>query len=414
MKKIILITLALCGTLLNASEILDLDECVQLALNNNLSLQKSKLALQQSEILTDQAWSALYPNVSASASTSNSGPVVSEVADEMNWNISGGINQSFYRPGMYTGISLANERLTASEYSNVSLQNQIRATVEKYYFQILALDTLVGVYHANIKLSEEQISKMEQLVDLGMRRESDLLKARVQRGTFESQLVRERESLASSKRALNNLMGREPHTEFNIQVLAIDEISIPDYQTAMLAMIESNPDLQSLKSNIEQKKLSLTIAKEAYLPSLYGSYSYSRSNDPFGIDDYVESDRMSLNLSIDLFDGFNKSQNIQINRLNLIDAEVDYNASLKDLKENLLNQYNALSTQNSLIEIHQTNLESARKDLAVVSEQYAGGLSTVLDLTDAQVAVLESETSLLTDKYTRKQIEAEILRLIGK
>ena len=141
MKKIILITLALCGTLLNASEILDLDECVQLALNNNLSLQKSKLALQQSEILTDQAWSALYPNVSASASTSNSGPIVSEIADEMNWNISGGINQSFYRPGMYTGISLANERLTASEYSNVSLQNQIRATVEKYYFQILALDT---------------------------------------------------------------------------------------------------------------------------------------------------------------------------------------------------------------------------------------------------------------------------------
>ena len=78
------------------------------------------------------------------------------------------------------------------------------------------------------------------------------------------------------------------------------------------------------------------------------------------------------------------------------------------------NQYRALETQNQLILIHQTNLASARQDLEVVSQQYDAGFSSILDLMDAQLSVLQSETNLLQDLYTRKQIEAEIRRLIGQ
>ena len=66
------------------------------------------------------------------------------------------------------------------------------------------------------------------------------------------------------------------------------------------------------------------------------------------------------------------------------------------------------------IDIHHTNLTSSRKDLEVVSEQYAAGLSSILDLMDAQVSVLQSEINLLSDLYARKRIESEIFRLIGK
>ncbi|MBN2425757.1 MAG: TolC family protein [Calditrichaceae bacterium] len=413
MKKLIILTLTLFISFLNASEWLSVEDCIELAFKNNLNILKNSFYQRQSEIQVNQSWSALYPSLSANASTSNSGPLVSEPANSMNWSINGSLNQSIYRPGMYTGIKLAGERLVASEFSNKTLENEIRASVEKLYFKILASDTLIGVYQANILLSDEQIAKMEQLVELGIRRKSDLLKANVQRGTFQSQLVRERESLASAKRALNILMGREPDIEFNLQHMAVDQISVPDFQAAVDRMIENNPEIKRLKSLIAQQEISLTISKEAYLPSIYGSYSYSRSNAPAGMGNYIENDRVSLNLSIDIFDGFKKSQNIEINQLNLSEAQVNYDARMRELTESLLNQYNTLETQNNLIEIHQTNLVSAREDLAVVSEHYANGLSTVLDLTDAQVAVLESETNLLRDLYTRKQIEAEIQKLLG-
>jgi outer membrane protein len=412
MKKLIALFFVLSTTYVASSQTLSLDECIQLALAHNPDVNKSEFSLKQSQISTKQAWSALFPGASANASTSNSGPFVSESQNDWDWSINGSVSQQFYYPGMYSGISLAKVRQASSEYSDASLRDQIRSTVEKLYFQILASDTLIGVYKANIRLSDEQILKMQRMVELGLKRQSDLLKSKVQRGTFESQLVQTMESFASSKRALNILMGRKPNTPYNLLPIAVDQISVPEYQAAFSMALEHSPNIKRLKSQINIQKLSLRISKEAYLPSLSGSYSYTQRNNTYG-GPAVESDQVSVRLSIDLFDGFNKNQNVQKSRLNLDEARLDYEAALRDLDESLSNQYEALDTQNQLIAIHQTNLASARKDLEVVSEQYAAGFSTILDLNDSQVSVLESETNLLRDLYTRKQIEAEIRRLIG-
>lgn len=407
----ILILLIMSGV--GFGQTLSLDECVKLALRNNPDVQKSEFTLRQSQISTQQAWSALYPGISASASTSNSGPFVSDMQDEWNWNIGGGVSQQFYRPGMYSGISLARERQTLSAYSNLSLKDQIRTSVERLYFEILVSDTTIGVYRANIKLSDEQITKMERMVELGLKRQSDLLKSKVQRGTFEAQLIREMESQASTKRSLNIMMGRDPNSDLSIEPFDVEEISVPDYATAYEMMLEYNPTIKYRKSQIRVQQLSHRISKEAFLPSVSGSYSYSQSNDIYSGSTH-DNDQVSLRLSLDIFDGFTKRQNMQSAQLNLDEARLDYEASLRDLDQALSNQYRALETQNQLILIHQTNLASARQDLEVVSQQYDAGFSSILDLMDAQLSVLQSETNLLQDLYTRKQIEAEIRRLIGE
>ena len=385
-----------------------------MALHNNPDLNKSELAWKESWIAVRQAWSALSPGASASASVSNSGPLVSDMNRSWNWSLGGSISQQFYAPGMYSRIGLARTRLASSKYSLTSLRNQIRTSVEDTYLQILTSDTLMGVYEANIRVADEQIEKMKQMVELGLKRQSDLLKSEVQRGTFEAQLVRETETLASSKRSLNILMGRQPDTEFNILPLPVEQIVIPDFETALEIMIKSNPQLKQLDSQIKAQKLSLCIAKEAYLPSVSGSYSRSKRKDALSGLPAFESDQVNFNLSISLFDGFTKVRNVQLSQLAVKEAQIDYEAAFRDVKDALLNQYRAMATQNRLITIHQTNLASAREDYEVVSQQYAEGFSTILDLTDAQVSVFESETSLLQDLYARKKIEAEIRRLIGK
>jgi outer membrane protein len=413
-KQFIPALLFLAFTIPVQSETLNLEKCIQLAMVNNPDVIKSEFTWTRSGIAVNQAWADLTPGASASASASNSGPVVSEMNESWNWSLGGSISQPFYTPGMYSRIGLARTRKTASGYSLASLKDQIRTSVENVYLQILTSDTLIGVYKANIRLADEQIDKMKQMVELGLKRQSDLLKSEVQRGVFQAQLVRETEALASSKRDLNLLMGRQPDLDFEIQPLQVEQIAIPDFETAFELMIKKNPQLKQLNTQIRTQELSLRIAKEAYLPSVSGSYSYSKRNDALSGSSTFESDQISVHLSIDLFDGFTKNRNVQLNHLSLEEARLDYASALRDAEEALMNQYRAIGTQNQLITIHQTNLASAREDLKVVSEQYAAGFSTILDLTDAQVSVFESETSLLQDLYARKRIEAEIRRLIGQ
>ena len=399
-------------TILQA-ETLSLNACIEQAFQNNPDLINSNYSLKNTKISVRQAWSSLYPGVSANASTSNSGPLVSEYDSEWSWSMGGSVSQTFYRPGMYSNIDLAKKRVKSTEFSNQSLKDQIRTTVARYYYQILTSDTLIGVYKANIRLSEEQIRKMKQMVDLGMKRESDLLKSEVQRGTFEAQLVNEEASLISSKRALNVLMGRDPDTPLTLIQIPVETVDIPDFETARSLMIEQNPSLRQLKSQIDIQKLSLRVAKEAYLPSVSGSYSYSRSSGSFG-GNVMESDQVSLHLSLELFSGFSRNLSIQSQKVGLDQARLDLEATLRDQDEALANQYQSLETQNKLITIHKTNLESSRKDLEVVIQQYAEGFSSILDLMDAQVSFLQSQNSLLRDLYSRKMIESEIKRLIGR
>lgn len=413
MKTILTLFTIFFSALSVMAEPIDLDGCVRMALANNPDLLQSEYTLQQSQIGTKQAWSELYPGVSASTSTSNTGPITSEMQNDWNWSMGGTVSQQFYRPGLYTGIRLAETRETLSKYSLDNQRDLIKRSVINLYYKILTSDTLAGVYKANIRISDEQILKMRTMVDLGLKRESDLLKSEVQRGTFEAQLVRELESLASSKRGLNILMGRSPNTPLEITPLPVDRIDLPDEDTALAVMHDNNPTLKRFKAQVDVEKLSLRVAREAYLPSVTGSYSYNRQNNSLG-GPPIEGDQVSLRLSLDIFDGFNKRQNVQLSKLGMDQALLDYEASVRDMEEALANQYSALKTQNRLISIHETNLASARKDLQVVMEQYTAGFSTILDLNDSQVSVLESETSLLQDLYSRKQIEAEIHRLMGK
>lgn len=413
MKKQIFILLLALFKVAGASEILSLNDCIQLALEHNPDLKKSAFQLAQSDIGLKQAWSALLPNVSASASASNSGPVVSEPSDSWSRSLGGTVQQSIYAPGLYSRIDLAGRQKQFSHYGLLSQKNQVRAAVEKIYYQILISDTLIDVYEANIGLADEQIFKMRQMVDLGLKRASDLLKSEVQRGTFEAQLVRETESLTSSKRSLNLLMGRDPDIKFEVIPIAVDQIDVPEFETAAVMMLNKNPALKQMKLQVRMEQLSLRISKEAFLPSLSGSYSYSNRQDARTGGTTVENDQLSLNVSVDLFNRFNKLRDVQLNRLALQEVELDCQTTLRDMQDALLSLYKALETQNRLIRIHQTNLESARQDLKIVSEQYASGLSSILDLTDAQVSAFESETSLMEDFYTRKRIEAEIRQLIG-
>jgi len=405
MKKILTLLFTFVITTIGMTETLSLEQCVQQALANNPDLIKSLYALRQSQISTNKAWSSLSPGVSANASTSNSGPVVSEMQDDWNWSMGANVSQQFYNPGMYSRIKLARKQELASKYSLGNQEDQLRYTVENIYFQILSSDTLIGVYLANIKLSDEQIRKMSEMVKVGFKRESDLLISQVQRGSFETQYVREMESLASAKRSLNILMGRDPNIEFEITPVAVEVVDVPDFAAARALMLEKNPSVQRMKNQVDVQKVSLNIAKEAYLPSLSGSYSYSKQNGMMG-GPSTSNDNVSLRVSMDIFDGFSKHQSVQQSKLSLQEAQLDYEAYLRDMDEELSNRYKSLETQNKLITIHETSLASARQDYKVVSQQYAAGLSSILDLMDSQVSLLQSETNLLNDLYTRKQIEA--------
>jgi outer membrane protein TolC len=83
------------------------------------------------------------------------------------------------------------------------------------------------------------------------------------------------------------------------------------------------------------------------------------------------------------------------------------------LDQQLSDYYTQYETYTAMIDINERRLESARRDFMIVNQQYELGKNTILERMQAQLAVLSAESSLVEAKYSRKTIEANILKLIN-
>ncbi len=416
-KLITILTIIFIGANLilaqQATEKLTLAECLQMALKNNPSLQQSELSVEQAHLSTRQSYSNLFPAMAISAGTSTSDNNLPGSEWQSQWSIQGSVDQSLYRPGMYSAIQLSKVNEKISQISNEDLKSQIRLAVENYYFQILTSYALISVYEDNIRSASENLEKIKMMYQLGAKTESEVLKAEVQKGDFEAMLLSERERLQNYKRALNTTMGRSPNIDFEVEYIAAEDIDIPELEAARSLLLASNREYQTLKQNLKSQEISLKIAREAYLPSLSGYYSYSRSGR-WTDGSPLASNQVGLRASLDLFNGFNKNLTVQKEKLNLEKSRIELEARERELTAQLTNLYTSLQTYTNLIKIDEKNVESSKRDLELVTARYAVGASTILDQMNAQASLLQSQSNLVKVKYSRKIVESQIKQLLAQ
>jgi len=202
---------------------------------------------------TKKAYSYLYPSVGLSASSS-----ASESGNwDAGWNAGASVSQSIYHPGMFSGIKQTKTNEKISQINNGYVISQIRESISSYFYQILASESLMNVYEKNILFSEENLKTIRNMYELGSRTESDVLKAEVQKSTFESQLLQEKQNRLGLKRSLNLLMGRNADVNLTLKESVVNELEIPSIDQAKKLLFKNNPELHILQQEKKVQQLSL-------------------------------------------------------------------------------------------------------------------------------------------------------------
>jgi len=397
---------------IQAAPLMTLSECREQALKANGDLLQKRLETEKTGLTVKQSYSNLYPSVYGHVSASYSHTDNSIVTtDNSGYTLSGTVSQNVFYPGLFSGLKAAK---FSEEVAGLNLQDAIsllEASVIQYYYSILASDELIAVYKENIRFAEENIKRVQSMVELGARTESDLLKVRVQKGQFQSQLLSEEQRNRSLKRELNLLMGQDPAEELRLQPMNSGPSSLPDIQEARRMIKKYNFSLLALKKQIELQKLNVKIKKESYLPTISGDYTYSYRDDDGGA---VKSNSLGLSANISLFEGFRRSTEKQKAEIDLKSLQIRYDDAVDDLFARLDELYQSLKTYHELTEIHEVSLESAKRDYQLVTQQVELGSGTILDQLDAQLSVLASESQLVEARYNTKITEAHINQLLGK
>ncbi len=428
MRTILFISLSFCY-----SQNYTLEEAVGVALQNKEALKASALDLKSSSRDVKSSYSGILPSVRVSGSSTesrfpkqstgfnqSSGEILTDVSSITSASTNFSITQNIYDGGVWwNNIRLAKNNYRISEQFNRQVKINIIRSVHFAYFNYLKAIQLLDVSRSNLMSSQQQLALVQQQFDLGSAKKTDLLKAKVRFGQARVDVITNDASVNSAYRNLKNAMGLiNSDQDFTIEEVEKPLEMIPKFETGFELVQKFNPSVKAKQYQILAAKLNTKIAKGSRLPTISLSASAYGTADNLGdaiSNSYGDNQRTntSLSVSIPIYSGNSISTRIQKAKIAIDKQESEYLSQLEDLSVQLEDYLDQLNNYSEVIPINETVLESAEEDLKLSQVRYSQGSTTILEVLNAQVSVVQARSSLVRSKYDAFIQQANLKALLG-
>ena len=425
MKKTILALAAMMSLVTaSAQKQWTLEDCIQYAIENNITLRQSQLDKQTATETRKQSQAALLPSLSASTNQSvgyrpwtDQGTVtvtngqVDTKAEKTYYNGSYGINASWtvwngnqnHNQVKLDRVSEEKAELTVAETAN-NIQEQIA----KLYVQILYTSEAIEVTRQSLETSRKNEERGLQMVDVGSMSKAELAQLTAQRATDEYNLVEAEANLANFKLQLKQLLELTDQ-EFDVAIpAATDEQALADipsltsvYETALL----QRPEIKNAELSLTSSDLQMKIARAGYLPTLSLTAGASTSTNSLSDNAWGSQMKTNLNasggasLSIPIFDRRSAKTAVNKARLAREKAELALQEQQKQLYSTVEGYWLDAQTNQQKFRAAQLNVSSEQASYDLLSEQFQLGLKNIVELMTGKDKLLQAQQNRLQSKY---------------
>lgn len=421
MKKLIFILLAFISITTQAQDKKwTLQECVEYALDNNISVKQSELDLQNAEINKKDAFGNFLPSLNASATHSwniglNQDPVTFDAVNSTTRNLSGGVSSGLT---IYNGLRNVNQlrrsnlEILASQYQLDNIKDNMSLNIANAFLQILFNKEQLKVLQAQQVITQEELQRTNDLVEAGALPRGDLLEIQATIATQEQQVVNAENAITLSKISLAQLLLLEDYETFDI----VDN----DYQVPPTSILNESPqaiitkakearyDIKIAENNSEIAAYNLKIAKGALQPTLSGAYSFgtnyfkSQLFDTPEFTDQVSDNKshgFSLSLSIPIFNGFSVRNNVKRNEINVLSTQYQLEQANLDLETNVYQAYNDAKGALKAYEAALKTEEARSLAFDYSQERYNVGMLNAFDFNQSKNRLENAQSEVVRTKY---------------
>ncbi|MCR5197513.1 MAG: TolC family protein [Prevotella sp.] len=437
-KRIIAALLTMAILPLQAQRKWTLDDCVNYAMQHNITLQKARLQLQSSAEDVKGQKGALLPTLSASTNQSvgyrpwqDSG-----IATVTNGQVNSKVDKTYYN-GSYNlnaqwtvwngGRNRNNVRqsqLTEQQAElNVAEQaNSIEERICQLFVQCLYLNEAVKVSQASLETSKKNEQRGEEMVEVGMMSKADLAQLSAQRANDEYSIVEAESQLANYKLQLRQLLELKANDDFDIAIPeTTDEqalAAIPSLQATYEQALATRPEMERGRLSIESSKVSLAIAKAGWLPTLSLSGGLSTSTNSLSNNNWGNQMKANVNmagglsLNIPIFDGRQTKTNVAKARIQQQQALLDLQDQQKQLYQTIEGYWLDATTNQQRLKAAKASVESQQSSYELLQEQFNVGLKNIIELMNGKNSLLQAQQNQLQAKYLTL-LNMQLLRFYG-
>lgn len=423
--------------------ILSLDDCVKIALENNVHINTSRNLARIAELNVRGSYSNILPKLDANLSGGRlkfgestylaDVPVGvdadSNVIYEQRTVTTTGRERDSYSAGLtlsqnifdggfwWNDIKRSKLLKESGKFDLTTSENQVMKFVSQYYYDLLKNIKLLEVYSLAVGRSQDQVDRTQSMFEIGSVAQVDVYRARVNLGQDQIRYLNQKNTVSQSEQLLNLAMGRDPLTSIQIDTSVVFEAREVTLDRLLELSLENQPALRSQELDVKVQEMNVALAKSPFWPSFGLRLRYSRDNEDF---EKVYSDfdknwsySIGMGVSWNLFNGFSDHVNLQTSKIELKNAKLslaDYKRTLRSDIRSLFNTYQAIV---EIVEIDEKNNEAAREEYRLANERYRLGSGTSLELREAQVNLTEAEQILVAAKYNAIITYIELSEAIG-
>ena len=418
MKILSIFAFLLSFTSLQAQQVWSLEDCIDYALKNNISLKQAELNIRIKESQLVQSKLQVLPSLNAASSfNKNRGRSIDPFSNDFVEEVSSFLNLSYSaNTTIFNGFKNFNQIKKAANESLKSIydletsKNELISTLALSYLQILFNEELYNIASKQLELTKGQEERINTLVEAGSLAQGELLNIQSQFALEEQQLIQAENQLNLSKLQLAQILELDKHQ--NLQVLSLD-LLLNDFQLKeninddFALALKKQSSIKSADLQVKSAEYDLKIARANYYPNF--SLGYLNSTlysdnlaDMMSFNDQLDNNQqagITLSLSIPIFNQWMTRTAVNQSKIQIENSILNAKLAKNQLRKNMEQAY---TDQLAAYKRHQAALKAEvanKASFGYISDRYELGMVNSYEFNESKNKLIKAESDELQAKY---------------
>lgn len=413
---ILLLTISFAGMGQSNNKPWTLTECINYALEKNLTVQENVLSNETNKINAEQISASRFPSLNASASQNFSW------SKQMNMNNTYGSYESSNSTNLglnssvklYNGfrinnsIKQANLSYEAGKYDVETIKESVSLSVLDAYLQVLYSEEQLKNIENQIEATTKQLNLSEERLRLGAISKSDYLQVKSELASENLSLANTRSQLAINRISLMQLMEYPLSDSFKIVHPEFEKptnITVASADSVFGVALQVKPQIKSAELDKEIAELDIALAKSGYLPSLTlsGGLNTGYISGMGSSFDYQINNKLvpsvGLTLTIPIYQNKQVSSSVAKAKIGTQRAELSETSTRNQLRKTI--EQACVNVESAMLKYQATEeaYNSALESYNVAQEKYNQGIFNSVDFIIQKNNLITSESEMLQAKY---------------
>ena len=416
---------------------LSLNQAIEIALSDNPTIKVADLEIERYDYVYKQTVSSLYPQLSVSGQYSLAirNQQMAEglsFGGKNTFNATANLSLPLFAPSVYRQMKLTKTQMAMAVESARANRIDMVAAVRSSFYNVLLAEQSMKVLQEAYETTQRVVDNTKELFENGLAAEYDYITAQVQLSNLKPQLLQAEKGIELTKLQLKMYLSIPEEVEINIigeldnfrdNVLMHTDYDVDLSKNTTIVNLELQSELLDHQEKLIQTTRMPTIAafgqisyigqERVNLGGLLGGMAGGATTENQSKFWWQYPINIGAQISIPLFAGFNKTNQIKAIRNQRAQLDVQRDYAERGVKLQVQQSINTLLTARETMLANELTVEQAQKAYEISYTRYSAGAGTILELNNSLLTLTQAQLNYSQAIYDYLSAHAAYEKALG-